>query len=576
MRPILFIAMILLPAPLFARDLKVEFVGAPPGLEAELQRVSTLASSGGQLPTRAALRRTASSDAAALTGALQAAGYYAAAVRARPMDGDADRLTFDIAAGPLFSILGADIVYADDLSPNDARPRSLSAAELDETLAPDGASLADIQQKFLNRLWEAGYPNARAVARRVDADFSAGTARVVYTFESGAKAAFGNVEVSGAARVDTRLVEAMKPFKPGAPFQRSKLLEYRDKLSDTGLFDSVDIAPGAADLTGAAPVVVTLEERKARTVGVGVSYSTVEGPGGRVFFEHRNVFGRGEHIYAELEGSEIRQSVGGELSRPIPRENGSFFGSARFINENTGAFNAQTLALSGGAFVRLKGDKLELRGAAALETASVTSETEDKQTYFVSLPLSAIWNSEDDLFSPSKGVRASITATPTTGTDSYTRLEGAVRSRVQFGPSKRLTLAARTRLAATLGTSFATLPANKRLYSGGGASVRGYAYQAVGPLDASGDPTGGLSAIEGAVELRARLTKRVEIAGFVDAGAVSTDRLPDFSGSYLAGAGGGLRYLSPAGPIRIDVATPLNPRSGDRSFQIYISLGQAF
>lgn len=576
MRPVLIIAAMFLPAPLLARDIKVEFVGAPRGLEAELRLVSTVAASPERLASRAALRRAATADAAALAGALHAAGYYAAKARVRPLEADTDLVVYEIEAGPLFSVLGADIVYEDAPAPGETRPDSLAAADIHDPLTPDGAALAALQQRFLNRLWEDGYPDARILSRRVDADFAAGTARAVFAFESGRKSAFGEVKVSGVDRVDPRFIEAMKPFEPGETFQRSKLADYRNKLSETGLFDSVDVAPGAQDASGAAPVLVTLEERKARTVGVGVSYSTVEGPGGRIFLEHRNALGRGERIYAEIEGSEIRQSVGGEFSRPIPRENGALFATARFINEATGAFDAQTLALSGGAYFRTAQDRLELRGAVALETASVKSETEDKQTYFISFPLSAVWNSEDDLLDPSRGVRASFAATPTTGTDSYTRIESAARTRVKFGPAKRLTLAARARLAATLGTSFDTLPANKRLYSGGGASVRGYAFQAVGPLDPNGDPTGGLSAIEGAIEMRARVTRRIEIAGFLDAGAVSTDRLPDFSGPYLVGIGGGLRYLSPAGPIRIDAATPVNGRSGDRPFQIYISLGQAF
>jgi translocation and assembly module TamA len=572
----LIIAAMLLPAPLLARDIKVEFIGAPRGLEDELRLVSTVAASPERLATRAALRRAAAADATALAGALHAAGYYAAKARARPLDADAALVIFEIEPGPLFSILGADIVYEDAPSPGETRPDSLAAADIDEALTPDGAALAALQQRFLNRLWEDGYPKARILSRRVDADFAAGTARAVFAFESGRKASFGEVKVSGGARVDPGFVEAMKPFEPGATFQRSKLADFRDRLSDTDLFDAVDVEPGPQDPSGAAPVLVTLEERKARTIGVGVSYSTVEGPGGRIFLEHRNALGRGERIYAEIEGSQIRQSVGGELSRPMPRENGALFATARFINEATGAFDAQTLALSGGAYVRAARERLELRGAVALETASVKSETEDEQTYFVSFPLTAVWNSEDDLLDPSRGVRASFAATPTTGTDSYARLEGAARTRIKFGPANRLTLATRTRLAATLGTSFDTLPANKRLYSGGGASVRGYAFQAVGPLDANGDPTGGLSAVEGAIELRARVTRRLEVAGFLDAGAVSTDRLPDFAGPYLVGAGGGLRYLSPAGPIRIDAATPVNGRDGDRAFQIYISLGQAF
>jgi translocation and assembly module TamA len=106
--------------------------------------------------------------------------------------------------------------------------------------------------------------------------------------------------------------------------------------------------------------------------------------------------------------------------------------------------------------------------------------------------------------------------------------------------------------------------------------VRGYDYQAVGPLDANGVPIGGRSAVEAAFEARARITKRIQLAAFADAGAVYSEPFPDFAGDYLVGAGLGVRYLSTLGPIRLDAAVPLEKRPTDRDFQIYISLGQPF
>ncbi|MBY0422430.1 MAG: BamA/TamA family outer membrane protein, partial [Parvularculaceae bacterium] len=265
-----------------------------------------------------------------------------------------------------------------------------------------------------------------------------------------------------------------------------------------------------------------------------------------------------------------------EVSRPLPRETGSAFATLRFSNEPTAAFTARSLEATAGALVKTAEERLQLRGAVSLETTGLRSDTEDKRTYLVSFPLAAVWNSEDDPLNPARGVRASLSTTPTTGTASFVRLEGDARTRAGFGPERRYVAAFRARFGATLGTSFAELPSNERLYSGGGASVRGYGYQAVGALDANGDPTGGLSAIEGAFELRARVVRRLQVAAFVDAGSVSPRPWPDFSARFFAGAGIGVRYFSPAGPIRVDVATPVNGRDVVRPVQIYISLGQPF
>ncbi|RUX63828.1 BamA/TamA family outer membrane protein, partial [Mesorhizobium sp. M7A.F.Ca.CA.004.08.2.1] len=119
------------------------------------------------------------------------------------------------------------------------------------------------------------------------------------------------------------------------------------------------------------------------------------------------------------------------------------------------------------------------------------------------------------------------------------------------------------------------VPADRRFYSGGGGSVRGYAYQGIGPKDFTGQPIGGLSFFETSVEMRIAITDTIGIVPFVDAGTVSTKSAPDFS-DVKVGAGVGLRYVTPFGPLRIDAAVPLNRDPGDPHFGIYAGIGQAF
>jgi translocation and assembly module TamA len=137
--------------------------------------------------------------------------------------------------------------------------------------------------------------------------------------------------------------------------------------------------------------------------------------------------------------------------------------------------------------------------------------------------------------------------------------------------------AVRVRVGTIQGPETSELPANKRFYAGGGGSVRGYAFQLAGPLDASGDPLGGSSVLEASLETRWRLTDKIGIVPFVDGGTVYQQPYPDFSEEFFWAAGVGLRYFTIAGPIRLDVAFPLNRRPGiDDAYQFYVSLGQAF
>jgi translocation and assembly module TamA len=119
------------------------------------------------------------------------------------------------------------------------------------------------------------------------------------------------------------------------------------------------------------------------------------------------------------------------------------------------------------------------------------------------------------------------------------------------------------------------VPADRRFYAGGGGSVRGYSYQGIGPKDINGTPTGGLSFFETSVEMRIAVTDTIGIVPFIDAGMVSTKQFPDFS-DVKVGAGVGLRYLTPFGPLRVDAAVPLNRDPSDPRFGIYAGIGQAF
>ena len=139
-----------------------------------------------------------------------------------------------------------------------------------------------------------------------------------------------------------------------------------------------------------------------------------------------------------------------------------------------------------------------------------------------------------------------------------------------------LGLAGWGRIGSIFGDQSADIPATKRLYGGGGGSVRAFGYQMLGPLDASGDPLGGRSQLELGLELRGRITEKIGGVVFVEGGNVYEDPVPDLGEEFLWGAGVGLRYFTDLGPIRVDVALPVNPREEDDDFQVYVSLGQAF
>jgi len=550
--------------------------GAPDGLADKLSLISELAKGARDYPTAAALRRAARRDVDVFANAMQAAGYYAATVDFNFTPGDEAtqaRIVFTITPGAEFVTSAYRIIYQDDA---EGRPETVKDAELKPNNKADGASLRDAQEAFLTYLWNNGFPSAQIISRRTIANFETNEAEAVFVFTSGPKALFGPPQISGLEKTDPDFIARMKTWENGEEFERAKMNAYTERVRKTGLFSTVDIQPGATAENGETPILVNLEERKPRTIGAGLSFSTTEGPGGRIFFENRNIFSHGENLRAELRGSEVEQSASVAITRPMPRLDGEAFAGAAFQNETTDAFNARTFEISAGLSKKWMSDKLETRGALALETSSVRSETRDERTYFVSAPLSVIWNSEDDLLNPRNGFRASWTVTPYAGSDYFTQSDMSARGRVHFGNNDIVTLAARAAVSSTFGSTFAGLPVNKRYFAGGGGSVRGFGYQEAGPLDADDNPIGGRSRIEGAFEARVKVIQNLQVAAFVDAGTVSTKSLPDFTDDYFIGYGAGVRYLTPIGPIRADIAFPLEKRPTDSSFQLYIALGQPF
>jgi translocation and assembly module TamA len=136
-------------------------------------------------------------------------------------------------------------------------------------------------------------------------------------------------------------------------------------------------------------------------------------------------------------------------------------------------------------------------------------------------------------------------------------------------------LAGRLALGGILGATADEIPPDWRFYAGGGGSVRGYPFQSIGPETAAGTPAGGTSLLEASLELRQRIGERWGGVVFVDAGSVS-DQGALGSEGLAVGVGAGVRWFTPVGPVRFDLATPLDPGDGDAPVQLYIGIGQAF
>lgn len=420
------------------------------------------------------------------------------------------------------------------------------------------------------------------VSHEVVLDRDSKTAKVIYDVEAGPKSVFDVVSFEGQETVDTTYLKKLIPFKEGDCFRREEIEKFREELLETNLFARAQITLPEKPVEGnKVPIGVKLKERAHRTVRVGGSYYTDEGPGVVLGWEHRNFLGSAEKLEAQIKASQRQQRAGVDLTKPFfYRKDQSLSLSAALNREESDAFNE--LSMSTGASVKRAFNK-RLSGNTGAELKF--TRIEDKNTLeeenfgLLSFPNALTFDNRDNKLNPHSGwqIRGAVEPFIDVFGNSSAFFKSRVTASTYFGFDKEsdTIIALRASVGSINGADIEDIPASERFYAGGGGSIRGYGYQEVGPVN-NDDPSGGASVVETSAELRFKITDTIGAVAFVDAGNVSEDMAPTFSDLSI-GAGMGLRYYTSFGPLRLDVATPLtNKEFTDSNYQIYISIGQAF
>ena len=408
-------------------------------------------------------------------------------------------------------------------------------------------------------------------------------ARAVFEIAHGPRADFGATAISGNRTVNDAVIERAVAWDRGGCYESAKLDSTRTRLIESQLFASVEVsAAEEPDAAGQVPMQVSVKERVMRTIGAGVQYSTDQGAGVYGSWEHRNLFGGAEKLTTSLELAQRQQGLKGTLRVPaFARDDQVLVLSSDLRRESLDAYDALTFENSAG-IERDLGDHL----TGGLGIGYTISQTEDTLTGtnkygLLSLPGFLEYDTRDDVLDPRHGLLARVNATPYTETlgdgGQFLKLQ---LSGQHYRSSDTLplkpTLALRASLGSITGAEGDSVPADIRYYAGGGGSVRGYSYQSLSPYF-NGDPIGGSSLIELSSELRMRFTEEFGGVLFADAGNAFAADTPDFSEKLYVGVGTGVRYYSPIGPLRFDIAFPLNGEDiGEDGYQFYVSLGQAF
>ncbi|MEW5424318.1 autotransporter assembly complex family protein [Amorphus sp. 3PC139-8] len=436
---------------------------------------------------------------------------------------------------------------------------------------------------------QQGYAKAKAGPRHVSAVHPSDTVNAELEMEPGRKAYFGPTSVSGTKRMDPDFVAYMAGFKQGEEFDPDAVQRASDRLAKLDVFSSLRVEENETiEPDGSLPMHVIVRERKLHRIGVGGSFSSIDGLGLEAYWLHRNLFGRAEQLRIDgkvanfdnkVDPEDFTYRAGATFTKPgvgTPDSNfvASIYGEREVLDTYT------KTGVSGQAGINHQFSKeLSARGFLTGQVAEFEDDVYGTRDFTTGGFLGAFtYDSRNDPTNATRGHYVDVTALPFyefNYANAASRFTAEARTYYAVDGDNRIVLAARGKIGTLVGPSIAELPPDLLFFAGGGGSVRGYPYRSIG-VDVGNNVVGGKSLLEGSFEVRGRFTQTIGAVAFLDAGLVGADSTPDFDQDVKLGAGVGLRYFTSVGAIRLDVAVPLEQRDGEPSVAFYVGIGQAF
>lgn len=423
-----------------------------------------------------------------------------------------------------------------------------------------------------------------------DVDVEAHTAALAWQLSPGPRVRVGEITIDGPDSIDEQLLVHRLPLEPGELLTPAGLEAARKAMVGLGIFRSVKIGPERLPASGPEvswPIHVGLELGSERRIRLGAGYGTEEGPRGLASWSHRNWLGNLRRLKLSLAASSIEQIARVSLLQPsFPDLDTDLELTLGFGEEDPPAWRSQRAEAS----IELRRPLAEgWRGAVGLrlsedqlrdfpEDPTVFDEEETPRVGALTAALR--WAALDDALNPTRGqqlsIQADVASQALLSDTDFVKLVARARGYVPLGPVVLTGRIAYGAIATYASTGQKDIPVVERFFAGGSASVRGFDYQELPPDDPDGDPLGGLSWLEGSVEVRVPVWREIEGVAFLDAGVIDVRSWSLDFDDILYSAGVGARYVTPVGSLRLDVGFPLNRPHGVNRFRIHFSVGHGF
>jgi outer membrane protein assembly complex protein YaeT len=446
----------------------------------------------------------------------------------------------------------------------------------------------DAELFLRNHLMDNGHAHTQT-QRRAEVDLEQDQAVVRYSAQPGPKAVFNDTEIKGSEQVEPYLIRRELAYQPGEMFSLRKIRESRQQILALDLFSAIAINPReSAEKSTMIPMEIQVTEKPPREISLGFGYSTEEEFRVSLDWRHQNWLGDGRRLSIRGKYSSILASGAIDFIQPhfFTRQTQAGL-NLRHDLEDEETFKRNVSRFSGRLEHRFSprllsflGYRVEYNQLSDVADATPQALGEIRTKGILTGPsLGLVWNSTDDLFKPTEGEIVSFNADQGGGIwggpYEFFKLTGEAKKYFPIGWETIFAGRLKLGVADAIGSK-KNYPLFERFFAGGQSSVRGYGRRRLGPLNSDDEPLGGLSLIEGSVELRRPVWRELGGALFLDFGQVSLKSFDIPVNDLQFSTGFGLSYTTPVGPLRLDIGFPFNPPRGDRAWQIHFSVGAAF
>lgn len=500
--------------------------------------------------------------------ALQAIGYYSSKIELVQDEKQPEKVQISVQLGEPVLVRSINITLNGDAASDPSFQKLLSSLDLKEKSVFHHGKYENIKSRIKTLAATNGYFDAQIKTANVKIYPKENQADINIVFDSGIRYKFGEISVTGIA--DSKVIQPLFHFKKGDSYNTRLLAELSQSLSQTRYFQVVDVhADMKSETNYLVPIIVNLEKKKPNQMETGIGFSTDEGPRVQWNWERPWVNDSGHRFTSQVKVAQTTQTA--DLSYIVPNKNpidDYYKFQTTFENEDQSDTQYQLAETGIHYWTKLIGDwQRDYFFKTSYEMYQQGEDEGNSLLFMPGISISRIRSRGgiDPYWGDSQSLTVMISDPMWLSDTRFVRVSGRTKWLRTYAEDHRFIF--RAEQGALLWGNLGEIPASQRFFTGGDQTVRGFGYESISPVDASGELSGALNTTSGSIEYNYQVAPKWRVALFVDAGTATND----YQDPWKVGTGIGGRWLTPVGQLRFDLAFGVSEQTVP--FRIHFALG---